>query len=69
MTICAVPHIIAKYTSRNHEFLHTHTGERNMFKSALLSIYSFICALRKAGYAANLARNGKISQAQEMYKD
>jgi hypothetical protein len=33
------------------------------------SIYSFFCAIGQAKYAANLARNGKIKQAQDMYRD
>ena len=37
----------------------------NIFKS----IYNFICAIRYAGKAANLSRNGKYKEAQAMYKD
>lgn len=32
------------------------------------SIVSFIQAIRKAQYAATLARNGKIKEAQACYK-
>lgn len=35
----------------------------------LKSIFEFISALRDAGRAANLARNGKHAEAQAMYKD
>jgi hypothetical protein len=34
----------------------------------LQSIWSLFCAMGKAKYAANLARNGKIKQAQSLYK-
>lgn len=33
------------------------------------SILNFIKALRHANYAANLARNGKIKEAQACYAD
>jgi hypothetical protein len=32
------------------------------------SVYSFFCAMGKAKYAANLARNGKIKEAQALYR-
>jgi hypothetical protein len=32
------------------------------------SIWSFFCALGQAKYAADLARNGKIKQAQDLYR-
>jgi hypothetical protein len=35
----------------------------------LSSIWNFIVAVREANYAANLARNGKIKQAQSCYAD
>lgn len=38
-------------------------------KSFIQSVYSFICALRYAGKAANLSRNGKYKEAQAMYRD
>jgi hypothetical protein len=31
-------------------------------------IINFICEMRHAAHAANLARNGKIDQAQACYK-
>ena len=34
----------------------------------LKSIYSFFCAIGKAKYAADLARNGKIKEAQALYR-
>jgi hypothetical protein len=34
----------------------------------LKSIYSFFCAIGQAKYAANLARNGKIEEAQALYR-
>jgi hypothetical protein len=33
------------------------------------SIISFIQALRYAGHAAMLSRNGKIKEAQDIYRD
>jgi hypothetical protein len=33
------------------------------------SILNFIQSLREANYAANLARNGKIKEAQDCYAD
>jgi hypothetical protein len=33
------------------------------------SILSFIQLIREANYAANLARNGKIKEAQDCYAD
>lgn len=33
------------------------------------SILTFIQALRYAGHAATLSRNGKYKEAQSMYKD
>lgn len=38
-------------------------------KKVLKSIYSFFCAMGKAKYAANLAYNHKIKEAQAVYKD
>jgi hypothetical protein len=32
------------------------------------SIYSFFCAMGKAKYAAELSRNGKIKEAQALYR-
>ena len=40
-------------------------GGHTMFKS----IFKFIQALRYAGHAATLSRNGKYKEAQAMYKD
>jgi hypothetical protein len=37
-------------------------------KKIINSIYDFLCACGKAKYAANLARNGKIKEAQACYK-
>jgi hypothetical protein len=34
----------------------------------LKSIYSFFCAIGKAKYAAELSRNGKIKEAQQLYR-
>jgi hypothetical protein len=31
-------------------------------------IWSIFCAIGKAKYAANLARNGKIEEAQSLYR-
>lgn len=31
-------------------------------------IWSFLCDMAEAGHAANLARNGKIKEAQSIYK-
>lgn len=36
-----------------------------MFKSILNSIWDFFCAVGRARYAAELARNGKWREAQE----
>lgn len=36
-------------------------------KSILLSVWEFFCALGEAKYAADLARNGKIEEAKEVY--
>jgi hypothetical protein len=38
-------------------------------KHILNSIYNFFVAIGEAKYAAELARNGKIAQAQAIYKD
>lgn len=40
--------------------------ETAMFKKVLSSIWEFFCALGKARYAAELARNGKWREAQEI---
>jgi hypothetical protein len=37
-------------------------------KKIINSIYDFLYACGKAKYAANLARNGKIKEAQACYK-
>jgi hypothetical protein len=34
----------------------------------LKTIYSFFCAIGQAKYAADLARNGKIKEAQALYR-
>jgi hypothetical protein len=34
----------------------------------LKSIYFFLCTIGQAKYAANLARNGKIKEAQALYR-
>ena len=31
-------------------------------------IWTFLCDIGKAKYAANLARNGKITEAQSLYR-
>lgn len=38
-------------------------------KRILNSIWNFLVAMGEAKYAANLAYNGKIKQAQDVYKD
>lgn len=38
-------------------------------KKVLASIYNFFVAIGEAKYAADLARNGKIEQAQSIYRD
>ena len=35
----------------------------------LKTIYNFFCAIGLAKHAANLARNGKIKQAQALYQE
>lgn len=35
----------------------------------LKAIYETLCALRYAGKADNLSRNGKYKEAQDMYRD
>ncbi len=40
-----------------------------MFKKLTLGIWDFLCSLGKARYAAELARNGKIKEAQAIFKD
>ncbi len=37
-------------------------------KSILSSVWEFLCALGQAKYAADLARNGKWQDAQNLYK-
>ncbi len=37
-----------------------------MFKKIINSIWGFFCALGEARYAAELARNGKWREAQEI---
>jgi hypothetical protein len=37
-------------------------------KNIFTLIYNFLCACGKAKYAANLARNGKIKEAQDCYR-
>lgn len=32
------------------------------------SVYSLFCAMGKAKYAAELSRNGKIKEAQSLYR-
>ena len=34
----------------------------------LKAIWSLLCAMGQAKYAADLARNGKIKEAQSLYK-
>jgi len=36
-----------------------------MFKKIINEIWEFLCAIGKAKYAAELARNGKYREAQE----
>jgi len=38
-------------------------------KRILNSIWNFLIAIGEAKYAANLAYNGKIKEAQNVYKD
>jgi|LauGreDrversion4_2_1035121.scaffolds.fasta_scaffold11458_8 hypothetical protein len=37
-----------------------------MFKKIINEIWEFLCAIGKAKYAAELARNGKYREAQEV---
>jgi hypothetical protein len=37
-----------------------------MFKKILTGVWSFFCAISEARYAAELARNGKWREAQEI---
>ena len=46
----------------------THTQGDNMFKKVLSSIWNFCCAIGQARYAAELARNGRWQEAQEIYR-
>ena len=39
-----------------------------MFKKITSSIWGFLCALGEARYAADLARNGKWREAQEVFR-
>jgi hypothetical protein len=36
-------------------------------KSTMSAVWEFLCALGEAKYAADLARNGKINEAKEVY--
>lgn len=38
-------------------------------KTLLKSIWEFFASIREAKHAANLARNGKYTEAQAIYKD
>lgn len=38
-------------------------------KNLLKSVYAFFCAMGQAKYAANLAYNHKVKEAQAVYKD
>lgn len=38
-------------------------------KSIVSAIYSFFCAIGQAKYAAELSRNGKWAEAQDIYKN
>lgn len=38
-------------------------------KNLLLSVWDFLCALGEAKYAADLARNGKWKEAQDLYRN
>jgi len=38
-------------------------------KKILSAIWNFLAAIGEAKYAAELARNGKVRQAQAIYKD
>lgn len=38
-------------------------------KTILTAIWNFFAGVREAKYAADLARNGKWSEAQAIYKD
>lgn len=37
-------------------------------KQIFTAIWNFLCAMGTAKHAANLARNGKITEAQAFYK-
>jgi len=39
-----------------------------MFKKIVIEIWEFFCSVGKARYAAELARNGKWREAQELMK-
>ncbi len=43
--------------------------ERKNMKKIIANVWEFLCALGEARYAAELARNGKIREAQELYKN
>jgi hypothetical protein len=36
-------------------------------KKVIENVWEFLCALGEAKYAADLARNGKIEEAKEVY--
>jgi hypothetical protein len=36
-------------------------------KKVIENVWDFLCALGEAKYAADLARNGKIEEAKEVY--
>lgn len=38
-------------------------------KKILENVWDFLCAIGEARYAAELARNGKIEEAKEVYKN
>jgi len=37
-------------------------------KTIITSVWDFLCALGEAKYAADLARNGKWKEAQDLYR-
>ena len=46
----------------------THTQGDNMFKKVLSFTWEILCDIGRARYAAELARNGRWQEAQEIYR-
>ena len=62
-----MPQYNDKYLSRNTETQKVKFTRRHKM-SIINKIISFIQSIREANYAANLARNGKIKEAQSYYR-